>query len=326
MLNVENKNTWRYVSDENMILTHGLWQEEHKGLKYCGAEDCIEQTYHAFIAYNNDIFIKGIENCWKKVEYKSWIMKKLFKYKYKPQRYPITYEGMTEMSRDHVIYSILAFYYSSMSLNKLKDYINHLSFFIGGKLGKTMTLSLWLWLKLISNNKIGLLYYPVQLFEIYINYLWNEFIEKIIGINLYKEQDIEKFTLIPKKDKPKIITFFRDLLYPTFALKLVANQTTILPNNWFIRKIRKYGLKMTPDKNYVIRCLFKEFINSEEFSKIYNLTPIYGERWSNMLNPYYNDRDARRILDLPAFKNKKDILFKENYVDKDYALKLLILP
>lgn len=149
----KTKSTWYYVSDENMMINHNFHGD--KRLSEQGVHDSIEQTYHAYITYEYEPFIDAIKNCWKKVDYKNPIMKHFFGFKYKPQRYPISYENMKSMSRDHVIYSLMAFYHSGMSKDDLWDRVKRLPFMIGDNLGTIMTPELWLWGRLISGKKIG---------------------------------------------------------------------------------------------------------------------------------------------------------------------------
>lgn len=316
--NPNNKNTWWFVSDENMMLFHNIWGN-NTAVELMGAHDCVEQTYHAYVAYGHEPLIDGIKSCWKIKEYKNPIMKKLYGWGYKPQRYPIAYPGIVGMSRDHVIYSLMAFIHSGMSKSELYDRVKRLPFMIGDKLGKTMTPELWLWGRLISGKAIGQLFYPLVLVEMILYYYWNMYIDKKAGFGLYKEDHPSKYEVWLNKDKPEKYVYWSKKMFPIYALKLVANMTSVLPNNWFIRQVRKIGLKMTPTYNYVIRILFKGSVTEEEVKDIENYNPLFAERWSAMLNRKTNDRTSYRIIELQNWEG----IFDENVLDRDYAIKLI---
>lgn len=304
-----NKNTWWFVSNENMMLTHNIWGN-NSSIETMGVHDCIEQTYHAYVAYGYKPFIDGIRSCWVYDEAND---------KYKPQRYPISYPGMRGMSRDHVIYSLMAFIYSGMPKNNISEYVKRLPFNIGNEVGKTMTPELWLWGRLISGKLVGCLFYPLILIEMIFYYFWNIMVDKIAGFELYSETHPSKYSVWLKKDKPKKYNYLGGKLFPTYALKLVANMTSILPDNWFIKMTRKIGLKMTPTYNYVIRLLFKGQLNENEIIDLKNYEPIYHERWSAILNNKINDRLSYKIVEHQCWNG----MFDYNNLDKDYALKLL---
>lgn len=307
--NSDNKRTWWFVSKENMILTHSLFGKTTK--KGMGAEDCIEQTYHAYCTYSDPKLLEAVKKCWK-----------FDGKKYRPQRYPIYYEGMTSMSRDHVIYSLLTFIKSGMSKEELSNYVLKLPFRIGDGIGKIMNPELWLWCRLIAGKKIGYLYYPVQLLLMWVYFISNKIVGKRAGFDLYDEDHPSVYNVMQNNEKPERIRKLAKLLYPTYALKLIANMTNVCDDNWFIRKIRKIGLKMTPTYNYVLKQLFKAELTDVEKDDLQNFIPINHDRWSVILNPLINDRPSYRILDYKSFKPWKG-LFDENYLDKDYAIWLI---
>jgi hypothetical protein len=315
--NPNNKNTWWFVSDENMMLSHNILVKDAQ-LDMMGVHDCVEQTYHAYVTYEYEPFIEGIKSCWKKVEYENPIMKKLFGYKYKPQRYPISYPYMQGMSRDHVIYSLMAFIHYGMSKIELYEYVKRLPFMIGDRFGMTMTPELWLWGRLISGKLIGQLFYPLILIEMIYYYYSNKLIDKIADFGLYKEDHPSEYKVWLSIDKPEKYNYWSKVMFPTYALKLAANMTSVLPNNWFIRQVRKIVLKMTPNYNYVIRMLFKGEILEDEIEDINNYNPLYHERWSAMLNRKTNNRQSYRIIE----KQNWEGILSENVLEKDYAIKL----
>lgn len=315
--NLNNKETWWYVSEENMMLNHDVWGRE--GLWCQGVHDSIEQTYHAYVAYGYEPFIDGIKNCWKKIEYKNPILKKLFGYYYKPQRYPIKYDGMKGMSRDHVIYSFMAFIKSGMSKEEIYEYASHLTWKIGDNIGTIMTPKLWLWMMLISGKKIGYLYYISVMFGMLSANNKNNFIEKISGYGFaINEEEQKNFKPLFSNEKPKIIKTIANMYFPTYAVKLTANMLNVVPENWFVKKSRYYAIKMIPKHNVVLKLLLKQNLTETEISELLNYKSMTGDRWSDQLNKWYSDRPLYIIEERYPEKEYT----KENTLDKDYALKL----
>ena len=308
--NPNTKKTWWFVSDEHMILNHNLFNENNIPKDF-GAEDCIAQTYFAYCVYNDEKLLNGIMNCWK-----------FDGKKYRPQRYPVAYSGMTGMSRDHVIYSLCAFLESGMDKNEISKYVTKLPFKLGDSLGKIMNPELWLWCRLIAGRKIGKLYYPLHLILMYLYYVWNKIISRIAKFNLYQEGHPSIYTVIQNNDKPERIRKLANMLYPTYALLFTATMDSYCGDNWFMKKIRKIGLKMTPTYNYVIKLLFRGHLTTEELVDIQNCIPMYADRWSAILNPWINDRPSYRILEYEYFKPWEG-MFDENFLDKDYAIWLI---
>jgi hypothetical protein len=308
--NPNNKNTWWFVSDENMILTKNLFGKTEFPKDY-GVQDCIEQTYHGYCVYKDQNLLNGILDCWK-----------FDGKKYRVQRYPVEYPGMVGMSRDHIIYSIATFLESGMKKKEIAQYVTKLPFNLGDSLGKIMNPELWLWLRLMAGKKIGKLYYPLQLFLMNIYYLQNKIIDKFAKFNLYYEDHPSVYKVIQNQDKPEKLRKFAKMLYPTYALKFTATMTNYCDDNWFTRRIRRIGLKMTPTYNYVIKSLFKGKLTNEEKDYAKKCIPIYWDRWSAILIPMVNDRPSYRILEY-KHSNATEEMFEENFLDKDYCVWLI---
>lgn len=285
------KETWWFVTPQNMVLNQDVYQRKRDVMDDYGANDCIEQTYHAYVAYGEERLIKGIKECWNHK---------------KPQRYPIAFDGMKGMSRDHIIYSLMAFIYSGMSKEELNSYVKKVPFFIGDNLGTTMTLGLWLWMKLISGKKIGKLYYAYVWLDTLLNVTYNLILDKKYKTG-FIDEDPETFVYgnhnreIAKK------------YYPTYALKLAANMLYVVDDNRFTRKTKKLLLKITPSRNYVLKILLGEKVSNDITHK-----PMSCYSWSEMLNPIICNRP---IMLLERHFPQYDI---EKYcVDKDYLFKLI---
>lgn len=302
-----------------MMLNQDVWGRE--GLWTQGVHDSIEQTYHAYRAYGYEPFIEGIKSCWKPIEYK-YFRKLLGYYYYKPQRYPIKYDGMKPMSRDHVIYSLLAFYYSGMSKHKIFNYGKRLPFLIGNNIGMTMTPKLWLWIRLLSGKKIGYLYYPLVLSAMINALIKNTIVEAISKFGFAKNEEHQStFEPVFKDKKTKLQLFLGSLYYPTYAVKLTANMLNVIPENWFVKQARKLALKMVPRYNYVLKMLLKQRLTVCETMDLKNYKSMTGDRWSDQLNRIWSHRPLYIIEN--KFPDKNYTI--ANALDKDYALKLLEL-
>lgn len=300
MLDWNANDTYWYVSDKNMMLNHS----DCDG----GVYDSIERTYMAYYAYGDERFINGIKSCWTKVYRTNWLSKLIFgDYYYQGERYPGGEN--TDMSRDHTIYGFCAMKMSGMSNEDIYEIASHLRFRIGIKLGKIMTPDLWLWLRLISGKKIGYLYYPIIFTFMFFSSIGNWIIDKLTGLGVEQSQD--EFKIITNNDRPKILKKLTDMYFPNYAVKLVATQLSILPNNWFNKKIKKQVLKMVKN-NYALRLLLDdENIPTKE--EINNYKPMSGDRWADFLNPWMTNSNLY-ILD--------EELLRANTLDKDYLLKI----
>ena len=316
-LKPETKEYWWYVSDEKMMLNHEVWGRTT--LNTQGVHDSIEQTYQAYVAYGYEPFIDGIKSCWKRKEYKNALLRLIYGYYYKPQRYPIEYEGMRGMSRDHVIYSIMAFIHSGMNKVELWEYIKRIPFNIGDNIGTLMTPKLWLWGRLVSGKLIGQLYYPMVAWSAFKNYHTNKMVESVLGFGMGVEEHQTQFKPLFRQEKPKIIKTLTGLYYPTYANKLTANMLKVVPQNWFTKIAKKYSLKMVPTYNYAQKILLGGKLSEEEIADLSTYEPMTGDRWSDQLNKWYSDRPLYIIKNRYPDKNYTD----GNCLDKDYALKLL---
>lgn len=297
--NSTENETWWWVSDKNMMLNH----TDVDGGKY----DSIERTWMSYYAYGDERFIEGIKSCWTKIYRTNWLSKLLFgDYYYQGERYP----GLTNtnMSRDHLIYTVSVLKLSGMSDSDLYEFVSHIRFRIGNTIGMLMTPDLWLWLRLITGKRIGLLYYPYEIIDMFINSLWNKLLINITGLGVEQTQD--EFKMISNSDRPKILKFLTGLFFPNFAVKLMATQLSFLPNNWCCRQLKKLTLKMV-QKNYVLQLLLDGPDISEEDINYYK--PSNGDRWADILNPWMHNHNLS-ILD--------DKWLTFNVLDKDYLLKI----
>ena len=289
-LDWETNSTYWYVDKQNnMLINNNVITPIDEG-KY----DAIEKALHAYIAYEDSRFINGIESCW------TWQNGKFI-----GKRYPEFKFNDIGISRDHTIYSFVAWKLSKMNNNHLYLRAKALPFMLGNEIGLTMTPSLWLWLRLISGKKIGLLWYPSILVANFIKNIWNKLISFLFNFSL-KETPQENFVKGKKNWKDK-------LLVPTFELKLRAFQLFVLPNSWFKRVIQKVCLWNTPSENILLKLMFGSKKVTQE--QVDNYKSMCGDRWSDELNP---ERTRGGYL----YIDTNEEFLKANVQDKDLLLKI----
>lgn len=314
-LDLKDKETWWYVSDENMMCSHYMYNIDYgynteDKLWSQGVHDCVEITYEAYQTYKYEPFIDGIKSCWKKIETNNG-------YYYKPQRYPIAYESMKDMSRDHVMYSICAFLESGMSQKDIWEYAGKVK--LGKKRGLTMNTELWLWLRLVSGKKIGWLYYPLMLRNSFIYLLGNKLIDKISGFG--EEEHPDRFKPLLIAEKPKIVNMLaKSYILPTYALKLILEQLNRIPQNWWTKQIRKNINKLVPKYNFVLRKLAGMEISDGDKEIIRNHKSNTADRWSMTMNRWTNDRIIYNIDE--KWPERKFLI--ANNLQKDYAMKIIL--
>lgn len=280
-LNLKTTETHWYV-DENHVMREKSDADHNK-------HDSAETTYHAFCAYRHPSFASDNHRCLMNVP---------------PLRYPVPYEGMQPISRDHIIYRLCFVMEWGVFIEDLNELIPPIIFDKGK--GSYMNLQMWLWTKLITDKKIGQLFYPVALIQAVKNSLWNRMLNKLFGytnreyhLNLHND-------LVKLNNKTKA-----SLYYPVYAIKLVATMLQYVPKNWFTKQIKKQLLKITPDKNFAIKIMLGD--KSVTYDDVINFRPIDKPRWSQMINPMRNNRTFRYLTeDEMAY----------NCVDKDYLMYL----
>lgn len=287
MYNPETNTTYWYVDQKwNMILTQSVTEIPDEG-KYDG----IEKALHAYICYGDNRFIDGIESCWE------WQNGKFI-----GKRYPDFPFNDAGISRDHTIHSFVAWKLAGQSNNSLLSKAKSLPLQLGDSLGMLQTPSLWLWLRLISRKKIGYLWYLWKLLSSTLALLQNKLVSLIIGFDL-KEVPQDKFI---KGKQSKI----DKLLFPTYALKLVAFQLYVLPDSLVKSIIQKIYLWNTPSENTLLKVMFGSNISQEQID---NYKPMYGDRWSDELQP---ERTRGDILEVII--NEEHI--SANTLDKDLLI------
>lgn len=306
-LNWETTDTQCFVDQKHkmMLIQNPGWALN----KDNGKGDSIGRTFISYFNYKDERFLEGIEDCWVKKE-RNWFWKLLGKkYYYQGYRYPTHYDQ--DLSRDHLLYSILAFKYSGYYSNdKLKEFVKHLRFKISKRF--TFTINLWFWTRAVCKNKFyERLFYAIDIPFFQFIRLWNKIIYKIAPFERENSQD--EWIKIQNELKPKRIVKLASLLFPIYALHNKSWQIYLMPDSKRKRKLQKICLDLAPKYNYVIKMLLGD---KKSFTKkaVWNYKSMTSGRWTGILNPWINDRDMNIIKD--------EKLLKFNVQDVDYVRNL----
>jgi hypothetical protein len=280
--------------------------------------DACEETWEAYYTYGDPCFIEGLKNCIKKVYRTGWKAKIFGEYYYQLQRWPTSYENMIGMSRDHLIYVFSALYKYGISSDELHEYVSHLRPVVSTTIGMHMTFELWLWLKLISKRKIGILYYPWRLVGSTLNMLWTKLIYKLA--NWPEELSLDEYW--PRRDERLNKSFkdriFSSLVAPVYSRKLTSTKVSLLPDNWWTKSIKKIELMTTTRYNYVLRMLNGDKTVKREDIEAYHSILYY--RWSDSFEPW---RTVRWMTEIPKDRGYDLVnIYHINQIDRDYALKI----
>jgi len=275
-----------------------------------GKGDAIGRNFIAYYCYGDERFLEGIESCWEKVERKG-IKRLLFgKYYYQGYRYPHRFPDEIGLSRDHTLYTVLAYKYAGYSDEFIKEFVTHLRFRIS-KFAR-FTPELWCWMRAICGSKFYTwLYLAVSLPVTKVSRWWNDIIYKLVPFE--EESHQEDFVKINNNMKPDIIKRWARRLYPIYALHQHAWQLYLLPDSKRKRKIQTEALRICPKHNYVIQMLlgFKDIVNHDD---VFEYKSMEGGRWTGILNPWINDRDTQIITNPERLT--------ANVQDEDYVQKL----
>lgn len=314
MYDKERKDGFWFL-DENNVFTSLQWDDRTLSKMH----DSCETSWEAYYSYGDEDLLKSLRNCIKRVDRTGW--KKIFgKYYYQLQRYPITYDGMIGMSRDHLIYMFAAFVTANFDKKELNEWTSHFRPVVSTTIGMHMTPELWLWLKLISGKPIGYLYYPFRLLFSTWTMLWVKFIYKIAQWpeEWTWEEYKERNGYYLSKNKSKKDKFFSSIIGPVFSRKLTSTKVSVLPNNWFTRSIKWLELQTTTKQNFTLRLLNGDrTVTKEEVEGIHS---IMGHQSSTSFEPWRTRRWRAEIPKDRGYKvtNEEHI----NQLDRDYALKL----
>lgn len=271
--------------------------------------DAIGRTFIAYFTYGDERFLEGIENCWDKIERKNWLKRFLFgKYYYQGYRY--SDHDDKYLSRNHLIYTLLAFKYGGYSEGFIKDFVKHLRFRISKKY--LFTLNLWLWARVIANIKpYSILYYPFQWLTLTIFSLWNRLLYEYSGFG--EESHQEDFIKIQNSLKPSKMVKLTKKFYSISALHIMSWQIRVLKDSKWKKRLQKIALTICPEHNYVVQLLLQS-PNSPSRENVESYRSMEEDRWTGILNSWINDRDINFIKDPKRLE--------WNVQDVDYLRKL----
>ena len=295
-LDIDSKKYWWHVSTENMMLmrNHGkVWEY--------GEHDSIERTCHAYMAYGDERFIGGINNCFDRVYDKSNKVNKMY---YQGKRYPISRSWSVGLSRDHLIYAIYAFY-KSKSFWTTELFMKKLRWKISDF--QSMNVNLWLWMQLVMGNKVGWLWYPITYIMMGFYSRWNKMVEKFTGFGEESHQNDYKY--IRHTERPRLLNAFKKIYYPNYALKLTAFKLDLLGDNFWTRKIKHKTWSMIPCYNYLLQLMLDSPTQPTK-EEIMSYRPMTGDRWADELNRWKSDTDIEIVKDeyLGANELDRDLL------------------
>ena len=229
--------------------------------------DWLEVQYMAYMAYKDSIYVKGILKCYQNEDSK-----------YIPTRYPIYSHTDRPVSRDHVVYSMIALkeYYKNEDIVVYFKQLIRMS----KESGLKMNLDLKLWLNMVTGvNKHDWLIYT-WIYSI-INRYWNKFIFSIT----HQDEEIECANIPLPKAMKRRYNPLGQIVFPMYAIKIIATQIYHSDKNWFTKQISKNYLKIVPKGNLAVRKLFGDYVSQQEID---SYKPMATARWAVILNPYIN--------------------------------------
>jgi hypothetical protein len=267
-----------------------------------GKGDAIGRTYEAYYVYRDERFIEAIKKCWIKVPTDKG-------YYYQGYRYP-THDD-NDLSRDHTLYTVLAFMESGMSDKDLKEFVTHIPWKISERYSQTI--DLWLWMRAQSGiwwAKILLPIIDIPISLIYV--LINKIVYKLAPFEEEMSQD-EFYKINNDVKDPKWFKW-SGFLFPSYAMVQTAFKLNYAKPGLYKSIMSWLLLKITPRHNYLMRLLLNDK-NVPTKEQVYGFKPMMGGRWSGILNPYINDRDMH-IMTKENYP-KLDTLLRANNLDVD---------
>ena len=216
-LNWNTNKTQNYVDKEhNMMLSQGG-----------GHGDSIGRTMDAYFCYEDNRFIEGITKCWEKVNKPIKLFKliPIRKYHHQGYRFPIRYEGEEGLSRDHTIYTIIAYKLAGYSNENLKRFVKHLRWKISDRY--TFTPDSWLSIRSIAGIKWAeALFYLITIPMMWGAAIHNKRIYK--KASFHDEVSQDEFVITKNEDKSEEFKKYTRKLYPVYALTNLSMQLYVM--------------------------------------------------------------------------------------------------
>lgn len=238
------------------------WEED-------GKHDALFRTSLAYMIYGEQRMLDAIKSC--------FVIEngKLRVYRHKDY-------GSETVSRDQIAAAFIALKLRG-NYQDLRHYITHLKWKLSDRFNQTLDFYFWQKSLLCNRFYANMFYIVTMLFFLFV-IPWNYSIRKIVGLKSVNQRDFkaDQFFILPKW-KQKLIK----LMYPTFALFLLALQIKVAPLTPLKIFTKRLVLKEVEGSNYFIRNVLKHenFIDKDYIS-------MRGIRWNDRLDQS-NDNGLR---------------------------------
>lgn len=301
--NKHSKTSYNIIDEKYNLI---VFKNDTKASK----RDCLGRAFYGYVAWKDEDFIKGIEQCWK-VEERKGFFNRLFKGKTYLQgyRYPDKEDvaDIDSMSRDHLRYTVLAYIWSGKSEKEIWKFVKQVKFKISDF--QKMTIPLWLWLRVVSGKGFWKpFYYITTWFEITFTVMWQLKYEKFLKIGPHYETHQNDHKYIANADKPEVLRKMMYYLFPTYALAQSSWEISKLPEGMWKRAFQRKLRKIVPNHNYMIKLLLN--VDSVTEEDVMGYKSMRGERWTGNLSKWWDDRGS-------FIYDDNDIGIQENVLDVD---------
>lgn len=291
-LNKEIKKTYHFVDEYGMMRANT--KDPNKGMG-----DSIGRSFDAYMAYGDESFVDAIQKCYYMDIDKN---KKLYVHGYRHPsliQWHNSEEFYNDLSRDHVIYTLLALKASGRDLD-LKEYARLNKWRISERY--TFTPDSWLWMKGLAGNKWATAgWYAIAIPFTAASLVWNSIIRLIVGKG-FDEVHQDEYDV---NDKPTAKErWWRKLRYPEYALHQTTWQSYAMQPTFANKVLKKLLWGISGKYNYLNKLLTGHKVTEEE---VLGYKPMTSSRWTTRLDKT-NDRDLRIIT--------KEIDLKYNVLDE----------
>jgi hypothetical protein len=251
------KETYWYIDDHGMVVIRG---------KSKSWRDSIGETFDALVCYEDEELLRAIIDCLVFNEDGSVTA----------FRHPAHITD--DMSRDHVIYILLALKLFGQDL--LHQVTEGLGYQISDK--HKFSIDMWYWMKsLTGSKKYRRLYYLVAIPWMIFTVVWNKILY-IIG-DFQPEADHATYEFTPNYLKPEIQIQLHDMIFPAYATYKLAWMLFVMPDTWAKKVMQWLTMRITGRYNHVIQYILNRKNVADDID-ISNYESMSGGRWTAMLN------------------------------------------
>lgn len=296
-----------FVDQKYHMMLHIDYNWEPDGT--CGKGDSIGRTFEAYYTYKDKRFLESVKNCWVKNIRLRGLLKNKTTYYYQGYRFP-THDD-NDMSRDHLLNTVLIFIASGMSEKDLNEFVTHVPWKISKRYSQS--LDLWLWMRAASGVWWAKLLSPViDIISLSLSVLFQKIFYKLASFSQEMSQD--EFCAVKDFKRTKKMKLFSSMLYPSYTITQNAWKIHYMKDSFSKRILKSLLLKIANKHNYVVRLLLDD-PNMPTKEQVYSYKSMIGGRWDGILNPEINDRDLHIIS--PDRYPSCDKLLKSNVLDVD---------